>query len=446
MPEAHSLFSASGAEGWSTCHGKIAMERGHKTSSSYADEGTAAHTLAERVLSARIAGEKVTARKWLGEVIKVKGSDNSPERSFTVTEDMAEYVDDFVDRFIAETQSPRVLRYSEQRVHYNHVLGTLRGEAFGTSDAGAIDPELLTIDDLKYGMGVRVEAEDNAQLRLYALGLLEELALIAEPRRVRMIIHQPRLDHWSEEEISVKELKAWGAQIALEVPHVKAALALAGATDLPDIPAVLHKAGHLTPSEKACRFCDAKPFCPALAGLVVQAVSGGAATASDFDDLTVDGPAEVRAYGDNFIRVSASLLWATDIWQKAVRAEIDRRVLIQGKEVEGFKVVAGKKGDRKFRDEAEAEALIRRAKLPQEKTHNPAKMKTVTQLEKAIKSQPVWMQLAAMITQADGKPSVVTLDDPRPAIQHVATADDFEDMDAAEGATAVPSTAHPFRK
>lgn len=440
MPDAHSLFSASGAEGWSTCHGKIAMEQGRRTSSAYADEGTAAHTLAETVLQDRIAGGRTTCAKFLGDVITVESG-----RKFTVTKDMVEYVDDFVDRFIAETEGPQALRFSEMRVHYHTTLGTLPGEAFGTSDAGASVGDTLVIDDLKYGMGVRVDAEDNPQLRLYALGLMHELELIADPAQVRMIIHQPRLDHWSEETLSVKELRAWGQEIAKEVPKVKAALTLAGSTKSADVPKALMDAGYLIPSEKACKFCDGKPFCPALAGLVVQAVSGGAATANDFDDLTVDGPAEVAQYGDNFIRVSASLLWATDIWQKAVRAEIDRRVLVQGKSVEGFKVVAGKKGDRKFNDEARAEELIRSARLPAEKTHNPAKLKTPTQLEKAIKAQPVWLQLQAMITQADGKPSVVTLDDPRPAIAHVATADDFEDMDAAEGATAQPSS-HPFRK
>jgi hypothetical protein len=463
MAEAHSLFSASGASGWMRCHGKIAMEAGRRTSSEYADEGTAAHTLASWVMERRIKGERATAQMFIGKVIDVKGSALGPVRKFTVDKEMAEYVDDFVDGFFAATQGVKALRFTEQRVHYHETLGVRMGEAFGTSDGVGVlfdQPELewngqvmpagdeLVIDDLKYGMGVMVDAEDNEQLMLYALGCLYEYHLLGDFVRVRMIIDQPRKQHYSEVYITVEALLAWGETAKAEVPRVQAAMALAGTVPHKKVAETLMLAGYLKAGEKQCKFCDGKGngprgVCPALDAEVRNAVSGGKSSPDDFE-MVIDSPAEVRTYGDNFMPYAASQLAQVELWAKGVRAEIDRRVLLEGRHVDGFKVVAGKRGDRKFEDPGRAEAILRAARVPDEAIYS-TKLKTPTQLEKALKAQPIWLQVAPLITQADGKPAVVPTSDPRPAIAHKAVVDDFEDETDAEGAAAVISTPHPFR-
>lgn len=463
MPEAHSLFSASGAAAWSRCPGKIAMEQGRRTSSSYADEGTAAHTLAEWVMNDRIAGKDRSASAFIGREIAVKGSLSGPVRKFTVDSEMAEHVDTFVDNFYAATQAGRVLRFCDTRVHYHEHLGVRMGEAFGTGDAIAIlfdQPELdwwgkvlpagdvLVIDDLKYGMGVMVDAEDNEQLRLYALGCLYEYHLLGDFKRVHLIIDQPRKDHFSEDHLSVEELVAWAKELKLAVPKVQAAMALAGTVPLPKVAETLDLAGYLCAGEKQCKFCDGKGngprgVCPSLDRETRNAVSGGKATAEDFD-LIVDGPAEIKAYGDNFMPYAASALELVDLWSKGVRAEIDRRILLEGRKVDGFKVVAGKKGDRKFEDPGMAEAILKAGRVPPDAMYS-VKLKTPTQLEKGLKAQPIWLKVAPLITQADGKPAVVPVSDKRPAIQHVAALDDFEDETDAEDAPPARTTAHPFR-
>ena len=50
----------------------------------------------------------------------------------------------------------------------------------------------LVIVDLKYGMGVKVDAEDNEQLQLYALGLNKSLAA----ERDEAVLRARNVDEW----------------------------------------------------------------------------------------------------------------------------------------------------------------------------------------------------------------------------------------------------------
>lgn len=453
----HSLFSASGADGWSVCWGKPAMEEGRKASTNYADEGTAAHDLAARVLGDRIKGGDDTAAAHLGEKITVKRDGGS--RTFTVSAEMAEHVDDYVDRCMLLSDGA-LARGVEQRVSYHTHLGVQASLAFGTTDFWALMPDgRLIIVDLKYGAGVTVYA-DGFQGRLYAAGSMWELDYLGDVTRVNIAIIQPRKEWFDEIELDAEVLVAEVAQLRAAVPHVLEAISLArewreaGASDL-EVGAKLGELNYLKSSDKACRFCDAKAVCPVKIGDVTEAFAGRRSTAADFEDLTantvtVDGREQVAEYGANFLAFAASRLAAIDEWTKAVRAEIDRRVLIKGEKIDGFKVVAGKRGARKWTDETDVLMHIQ-AKVPKE--HHPLlfkqDLKTPTQLEKALKNNPdTWQGLQAFITQDEGKPSVVPETDTRAAIQHKALAHDFEDLTqqpAADGRAAVRTEQHPFR-
>lgn len=100
-------------------------------------------------------------------------------------------------------------------------------EGFGTSDFIAVHPEILHIVDLKMGKGVRVNAEWNTQGMLYALGALDEISIMHDCT-VRISIVQPRLDHISEWDISVGDLRYWAeaelmpkAQLAWDAQYGK---------------------------------------------------------------------------------------------------------------------------------------------------------------------------------------------------------------------------------
>ena len=474
--EAHSLFSASGAAGWSVCYGKPALEAGRKKSSSYADEGTAAHELASRVMQDRIDGGSATAAKWKGDKITVK-RDDGPARVFTVGPEMIENVDAYVDAFFAISQGRDVIRFCEKRVHYHEYLGVEKAMAWGTSDgiavvfnAGPLEWEdsngighmfgpgdELQVHDLKYGKGYQVDAEQNAQLRLYALGTLWEYGHLGNITRVRMCIHQPRKEHFSEEVISVTELETWSRKLKAAAPHVTYAKSFVekgrkeGRPDL-EISQELFLNGNQAESEKGCAFCDAAGICAAKIGTVSEAVSGRRLTADDFEDLTVDARPAIREYGGNYLAHAYTQLDAVEAWIKGVRAEIDYRVLVKGEKIQGVKVAAGKKGARAWKDADEAHMFVQskipaavRAAMYEEKLRTPA------QLEKALgKSHPAyWILIQELITQAEGKPSVVPESSPRPAISHQARREQFDDLTLEQsepetGASSEPER-HPFR-
>lgn len=458
MPDDHSLFSASGSDGWIYCHGKILMETGRRTSSNYADEGTAAHELADMVLKRRLAGDNVSAHAYLGRKISVERDGNKPN-VFTVDSDMADHVDTYVNGFLIATNGKRVLRYAERRVHYNEALGVKAALAWGTGDGIAVvmdAPEIewpedsgqffpagveAQIHDLKYGRGVRVEA-DGGQMKHYGLGVLQDFDLVADITRVRMVIHQPRLDHYDELIMSVEDLRAWAAE-----PRA-AAQVIVGLMERPelqpppggwqnaeDVPKAMYP--HLKPTDKGCRFCDAKTICPALIADVTEAVTGGVRSdKGDFKPIGVETPADVKDWGDNWLAMFASRLDQIETLTKAARAEIDRRVLLHGKDVAGFKIVMGKRGNREWTDKGEAELALKRLGLGN-KAYK-ATLITPTQFEKLV-IPDAYDTVSHLITRADGKPAVVHVNDPRPPFEgHTSQASDFQPVSTHSGG-------HPFR-
>lgn len=448
----HSLFSASGADGWSVCWGKVAMEEGRKATTAYADEGTAAHELAATVLRSRIEGGNDTARAHFGEKITVKR--DGGQRVFTVSDEMCEHVDDYVDRCMLLSQGA-VARGVEQRVRYHEVLGVTPSLAFGTTDFWALMPDgRLLVIDLKYGAGVTVYA-DGYQGRLYCEGSIWELDYLGDIHRVTITIIQPRKDWVDEIEMDAAVLRAEVLELRKAVPHVLEAIRLArewreeGASDL-EVAQRLDELNYLKTSDKGCRFCDAKAVCPQLLADATEAFAGKRSTAADFEDLTVDGREEVADYGANFLTMAFERLGQVEVWMKAVRAEIDRRVLIKGEKFPGVKVVHGKRGSRRWTDDTDVQVHIA-TKVPQD--HHARmfarKLMTPTQLEKALKNNPeTWAGLQPFITQDEGKPSVVHESDARGAISHKSVAEDFEDLTeqpaAGRGATAGHAP-HPFR-
>lgn len=427
----HALLSASGAPRWTRCVGSLALSKGIvETSSKYADEGTAAHEVAQMCLE---QGQDASA--FAGRVITVSRGAQRTETKWEVTEEMVEAVQRYVD--IVRNLGGELL--VEQRVDFTRWLfdpgtkfrfvdartgeeGEAEPEAFGTSDAIVILGNELVVCDLKYGKGVRVEAEDNEQLMLYALGSLDVADLIgAEIETVRLMIVQPRIPHVAEHVVTVEELEQFALRARIAARHA------------------IHQYNggaepKLTPGEKQCRFCKAKATCPAFAREVVEAVSGSAVTADDFADLTVAAKPELAVLDNATLAAKMSKVDMIEDWCKAVRAETERR-LIQGDDVPGYKLVAGKKGARAWSDPTAAEAALKSMRLKQDEMYD-FKLISPTTAEKLAKAGTLgarqWGKLQDFITQADGKPSVAPADDRRPAITVAVTADDFADLTGGE--------------
>jgi hypothetical protein len=392
-----------------SCPGSLALEADcPNTSSKFSDEGTAAHELAAMCLvSGNYAATHVGERIDLG------------TRTFEVTRDMADHVQTYIDAIHTYVQGGELM--VEQRVDYSEAIG--QPDSFGTSDVIILskDGSEIQVHDLKFGMGVKVDADENEQLMLYAIGALNEYGLVGDFKTICMVIHQPRLNHLSEWSISLDELMAFKdrAKKAAEVAAMN--ISVFEANGKP-------KQLNLEPGDAQCRFCKAKAMCPALLKRVMDTV------ADDFVDL--DKPiVQQLASAEERIRLSdnahlAECLGTVDMiesWCKAVRAKVEAE-LFAGHPVPGYKLVEGRRGSRKWIDEASVEQALRLMRIDEKLMYDFSLISPTTADKVLKKAHPeIWETVKTQITQAEGKPSVAPESDKRPAIS---TADDFQLIEA----------------
>jgi len=253
---------------------------------------------------------------------------------------------------------------------------------------GRIDNKLVVLD-WKFGQGVPVEVEENAQLLYYAAAMLRTPSMreLCEGVEVieLVIVQPPSVKRW---ETTVQYVKAWEKQLKQAVKEAY------------EPEPRIEQGDH-------CRYCPAKTNtknqCPKFAKAV--------ATALSVDLTNVD----ISRMGKALKQADLLEQWIGDLRglaHKALEANV---------QIPGWKLVQ-KRASRKWADESKAEKAVRYAleglmgdlQLDDIVLEEP-KLKSVAQMEKTLKAYKVAIPDDIVVSVSSGT-TIAQTEDPRPAV------------------------------
>lgn len=404
---AHAKLSPSSASRWLTCQASVLMQEGKPdTQNRYAAEGTAAHHLAERCLTTaadadQYAGDKISVRRW-GECHfhseMVDGTYDDIEFAFKVDVEMVEHVNEYLAlvRSMVDATGGELL--VEQRLPLTEITGE-KG-AKGTSDVVILADDEIIVIDLKYGQGDKTEAEENPQLMIYGLSALLEYDIVGDFKNVRLIICQPRRQHVAEWVISTDDLREFGTNTRAVADNIAT---FDASTDLSE---------YMQPSAIACKYCKARFECKALADKATADIIDNfddLDAAKTKDDMVFDEQRLVELYGN---------IALYKIFVKTLEEAMFEK-LQAGVELPGYKLVQGRGGHRKWRDDDDVDETLKRMRLKADHRYKRV-LVSPTEAERLYKagdvSEKQWIALQEYITKAEGKATITTTSDKRNAI------------------------------
>lgn len=371
---AHALLSASASKRWLACTPSVRLEEQFpETTSTYAEEGTLAHEIAELKLRKHFI-EPMSQRTFNTRLNKMKKHELYQEEMLKHTDIYLEYLQGIT---LAMSAAPYVA--VEKRINYS----SYAPEGFGTVDCLIIGGETLYVTDFKYGKGVPVEAEDNPQMKLYALGAYLEYSFLYPITKVKLAIIQPRLNSISEFELTAHELLQWGEDIK---PIAQKAFA---------------GEGDFVPGEH-CKFCRAKAQCRARSEQY-----------SALADFTAFKP---PLLSDEEVGQLLEKGQHIEAWLKALQ-EYALGECLKGNEIPGWKAVEGR-GSRSYVDLDKAFSHLKENGVEEALLYERVPL-TVAKIEKVLKKQQYTELLVepGLVKKSSGKPTLALASDKREAVK-----------------------------
>jgi hypothetical protein len=362
---AHALLSASGSKRWLSCTPSAKLEatlpeqkRG-PGAFDFSQEGTTAHSLAEAKL--RYHFGQIGTEEYENEVRTIK---ETPYYN----DDFEAHVDSYVlyvRSQIGEGDTPLF----EQRVDFSDWVP----DGFGTADVVILSKHSIRVIDLKFGKGIPVHAQDNSQLRLYALGAYSKFKEdYPNIKEVSYTICQPRLDSISTDGTSIAKLIDWANYYVKQ----KAKKAWSGA-------------GEFLPGEW-CGFCRAKAQCRARSDYNTEIAR------QEFKSPALLSEEEVS---EVLVKAQNLRTWVNDVEEFALTRAVD-----QGVVPPGYKL-GTTSTHRKIADSALAATVLVEKGMSPDLIWEAPKLKSLASLEKINKQVAAW--LGDLVQRPDGSPKLV---------------------------------------
>lgn len=361
----HAILSPSSAKRWINCtpSALLAEEAGSK-SSVYAEEGTLAHEIAEYALTKYLEGGYDPI---IDDAVPLK-NEHLENPLFGV--DMTDYIRSYCEFVIGEgyemqKQDGGCRTFLERRVD----ITDFAPDSFGSVDVTLVSDKTIHIIDLKYGAGVKVYADMNEQMLMYALGTLKSLET-DHIEKIRMTIAQVRLDHYDTFEMSKKDLLAWAEKVLK--PAAKRAIQGVGKQVI----------------GSWCGFCPVKAQCRAQRDAIL----------ADFEEKP-----EPLLLSDEEIVDLIGKIDTYKSWIESVNKYVYDRA-IQGYKWEGYKLVAGRTS-RVIKDEAKIRQALLNEFLEDEVLN--IKLKGIGDLEKLLGKKVFSERFGDAIESRPGAPKLV---------------------------------------
>lgn len=373
---AHALLSPSSAARWIACPPSARLEATKVDKDTlFAKEGTIAHEVAEIIASSMLDDTSL---------------DNASSLLSSKLEACAKYDFDFPDmgncakgyaEYISEKLKPKDCVLLEEKLDFTEYIP----EGFGTGDCIILNSDKLTIIDYKYGKNIMVEAKDNPQLMIYALGAILRYELVYGFKEIEMCIYQPRMNHISEHCVSTTELKTWAENV------LKPAAALA------------YEGGGTAVPGKHCQFCKMAGKCEALYKATMDTVAQDFDGSSSYIEMTPKRTAD-----------ALNSLPLVELWVRRTK-EQSLDDALAGVKIPGYKLVEGV-SRRRYKDENAIRSTLVSEGWELDKINKPEELLGITALKKVVGSTVFNEIVDPMLIKPQGKPTLVLRSDKRPEL------------------------------